>query len=264
MLLPLLLLLLLLLLHLVVLLPLLTCSCRPGHFDEKTARYYFWQIMRGVLYCHCHNLCHRDLKLENLLLDASGDKIKITDFGFAKNMESGCRTILGTAVYVAPEVLDGEAYDGALADVWSCGVILYTLICGRYPFQEAAGTGGVGGTPQQNVRLMNVLQKQKYKMTVPCSDSLIDLMDGLMEPDPEKRLTTEQVVMHPWVVGEDADVKDAEAYIAEMKAAALEHAGEDSESRQYWEKKAGMEVKAQAQADEPDFYDEGSDEEDGF
>ena len=66
-----------------------------------------------MMYCHARGLCHRDMKLENLLLDASGTTLKITDFGFAKNLaEGGARTVLGTAVYVAPEVLDGLEYDG--------------------------------------------------------------------------------------------------------------------------------------------------------
>lgn len=88
--------------------------------------------MQGVLYCHTKGICHRDLKLENLLLDERGEVLKITDFGFAKNTAISIpKTILGTAVYVSPEILEvkeGQGYDGFMADVWSCGVILYTMV----------------------------------------------------------------------------------------------------------------------------------------
>ena len=118
--------------------------CDDGRFTEDSARFYFKQILTGVLYCHKKKMCHRDLKLENLLLDESGKVLKITDFGFAKFQDASMpKTILGTAVYVAPEVLEEGAYDGYKADVWSCGVILYTLIMGNYPF-DLGYHGGVG------------------------------------------------------------------------------------------------------------------------
>lgn len=159
-----------------------------GYLSERRARFYFRQLLQGVAYCHSHSLCHRDLKLENLLLDATGKILKvscavlanhpaasqcerkrnfenrhnlkrdavpqITDFGFAKNLsESGggaeAKTILGTAVYVAPEVLDGKPYDGFLADLWACGVVLYTMCVGRYPF-DYGYHGGVGPSNPRN------------------------------------------------------------------------------------------------------------------
>lgn len=80
-----------------------------GFLPEDEAMYFFRQILEGMMYCHSRKICHRDMKLENLLLDESGQKVKITDFGFAKNLnEDNASTVLGTAVYVAPEVLKGE------------------------------------------------------------------------------------------------------------------------------------------------------------
>jgi serine/threonine protein kinase len=118
--------------------------CEIGKFQEHEARFYWQQLMTGVMYCHMKGLCHRDLKLENLLLDEQGKVLKITDFGFAKfQVDSMPKTILGTAVYVSPEVLENKTYDGFLADVWSCGVILYTMIVGNYPF-DMGYHGGVG------------------------------------------------------------------------------------------------------------------------
>jgi serine/threonine protein kinase len=80
-----------------------------GCLSEAEAMYFFRQILEGMMYCHSRKICHRDMKLENLLLDGSGKRVKITDFGFAKNLaDDNASTVLGTAVYVAPEVLKGE------------------------------------------------------------------------------------------------------------------------------------------------------------
>ena len=119
--------------------------CDNGPFTEDRARFYFKQILTGVLYCHKKKLCHRDLKLENLLLDESGKVLKITDFGFPEKRRSlrEAYSRRQDAVYVAPEVLEEGTYDGYKADVWSCGVILYTLIMGNYPF-DLGYHGGVG------------------------------------------------------------------------------------------------------------------------
>eukprot|EP01052_Picozoa_sp_SAG31_P012648 SAG31_NODE_744_length_12415_cov_74.120900_7_plen_174_part_00 len=110
----------------------------------------------------------RDLKLENLLLDASGKVLKITDFGFAKNLSEGvAKTVLGTAVYVAPEVLDGLEYDGYQVDIWACGIVLYVMVAGRYPF-DCGHHGGVGPQDKrQNAELM-----LKVKIAICCVHSM--------------------------------------------------------------------------------------------
>ena len=116
--------------------------------EEQDARYFFLQILWGVAYCHGRKVCHRDLKLENLLLSSTRTVVKIADFGFAKNIGGGssAATILGTARYVAPEMLNGDRYDGYkagnnLATVWRqyCTVVVTALTqrrlwqtCGRW------------------------------------------------------------------------------------------------------------------------------------
>ncbi|KAG4911848.1 hypothetical protein JHK82_052443 [Glycine max] len=109
-----------------------------GRLSEADSRRYFQQLIDGVDYCHSKGVYHRDLKPENLLLDSLGN-IKIFDFGLSAFPEQGVsilRTTCGTPNYVAPKVLSHKSYNGAVADVWSCGVILFLLLAGYLPFDE--------------------------------------------------------------------------------------------------------------------------------
>jgi len=115
-----------------------------GRLDEAASRIYFRQLVSGVAYCHSQGVAHRDLKPENLLLDSEGT-LKISDFGLSAlyDGEEGStrsqmlHTTCGTPNYVAPEVLQNEGYVGRIADCWSIGVILYVLLAGFLPFDEA-------------------------------------------------------------------------------------------------------------------------------
>ena len=104
---------------------------------EDKSRRFFQQIMSGVEYCHRHNVVHRDLKPENLLLDQNLN-VKIADFGLSNMMTDGefLRTSCGSPNYAAPEVISGKLYAGPEVDIWSCGVILYALLCGTLPFDD--------------------------------------------------------------------------------------------------------------------------------
>mmetsp|Transcript_19638 Transcript_19638/g.63124 ORF Transcript_19638/g.63124 Transcript_19638/m.63124 type:complete len:481 (+) Transcript_19638:299-1741(+) len=108
-----------------------------GRLAPDEARHFFHQIISGVEYCHYHHIVHRDLKPENLLLDADNN-IKIADFGLSNVMRDGefLRTSCGSPNYAAPEVISGHLYAGPEVDVWSCGVILYALLCGSLPFDD--------------------------------------------------------------------------------------------------------------------------------
>eukprot|EP00041_Stephanoeca_diplocostata_P017942 m.371559 g.371559 ORF g.371559 m.371559 type:complete len:303 (+) comp20867_c0_seq7:275-1183(+) len=105
---------------------------KHGKLEEQDARKFFQQIISGVDYCHRHMVVHRDLKPENLLLD-SKNNVKIADFGLSNIMTDGhfLKTSCGSPNYAAPEVISGLLYAGPEVDVWSCGVILYVLLCGK-------------------------------------------------------------------------------------------------------------------------------------
>ncbi|CAN1811970.1 CBL-interacting serine/threonine-protein kinase 6 [Linum perenne] len=111
-----------------------------GRLKEDVARVYFQQLISAIDFCHSRGVYHRDLKPENLLLDEEGN-LKVTDFGlsaFSEHLKQDglLHTTCGTPAYVAPEVIKKKGYNGAKADLWSCGVILYVLLAGFLPFQD--------------------------------------------------------------------------------------------------------------------------------
>lgn len=110
-----------------------------GGLSENLARDYFRQIVRAISYCHQLHVVHRDLKPENVVFFEKLGVVKLTDFGFSNKFCPGQKleTSCGSLAYSAPEILLGDSYDAPAVDVWSLGVILYMLVCGQPPFQEA-------------------------------------------------------------------------------------------------------------------------------
>mmetsp|Transcript_67026 Transcript_67026/g.111409 ORF Transcript_67026/g.111409 Transcript_67026/m.111409 type:complete len:434 (+) Transcript_67026:98-1399(+) len=162
-----------------------------GRFDEPTARKYFRQLISGVEYCHRQGVCHRDLKPENLLLDEQA-MLKISDFGLSALY--GCEynstllhTTCGTPNYVAPEVLADKGYDGFMADVWSCGVILYVLLAGFLPFDE----------PSMSALFRKII-KAEFSYPAWFSGGIKDLLNKILVPSPEKRYTMAQIKESAW------------------------------------------------------------------
>lgn len=163
-----------------------------GRLREKEARKFFRQIISGVEYCHSCLVIHRDLKPENLLLDAEGN-IKINDFGFSNIMVPGERfsTFCGSVSYVAPEIIKNIKYVGPEIDIWSMGVILYTLVCGRLPWPETTD-----GSPA----ITNIIDGDYDVVPLSgLSDVCRDLIKIILVPMPSERATLAQVRNHPWV-----------------------------------------------------------------
>ncbi|KAI9320227.1 kinase-like domain-containing protein [Dichotomocladium elegans] len=158
-----------------------------GRLSEPEARKYFQQVIFGLDYCHRHLICHRDLKPENLLLDKDHN-IKIADFGMASLQPAGAllETSCGSPHYASPEIVNGVPYNGSASDVWSCGIILYALLCGHLPFDD------------DDIReLLNKVKTGKYRMPDHISIGAQDLLQRILVVHPEKRITA-KVQEHPW------------------------------------------------------------------
>lgn len=170
--------------------------CTAGRFTEDEARYYFQQLISGVSYCHSMQICHRDLKLENTLLDGSpAPRLKICDFGYSKSsvLHSQPKSTVGTPAYIAPEVLSKKEYDGKIADVWSCGVTLYVMLVGAYPFEDPEDPRNFRKTLQ---RILSV----HYSIPgyVRISMECRHLLSRIFVDNPEKRITIPEIKKHPW------------------------------------------------------------------
>jgi len=170
--------------------------CNAGRFSEDEARFFFQQLISGVSYCHAMKICHRDLKLENTLLDGSpAPRLKICDFGYSKSsvLHSRPKSTVGTPAYIAPEVLSRKEYDGKLADVWSCGVTLYVMLVGAYPFEDQDDPKNFRKTIQ---RIMSV------QYTIPdyvhVSPECKQLLGRIFVANPHKRITIREIRHHPW------------------------------------------------------------------
>ncbi|KAJ3608428.1 hypothetical protein NHX12_025475 [Muraenolepis orangiensis] len=161
---------------------------KKGRLTPKEARRFFRQIISALDFCHNHSICHRDLKPENLLLDEKNN-IRIADFGMA-SLQVGDRlleTSCGSPHYACPEVIRGEKYDGRRADVWSCGVILFALLVGALPFDH------------DNLRqLLEKVKSGVFHVPHFIPPDCQSLLKGMIEVDPDKRLTLEVIQKHTW------------------------------------------------------------------
>ncbi|KAF0498698.1 Pkinase-domain-containing protein [Gigaspora margarita] len=165
---------------------------------ENLARKMFGQLCRAVKYCHDRRVVHRDLKLENILLDAHKN-IKLGDFGFTREYESKklLETICGSTGYSAPEMLTGKKYSGLEIDIWSLGVILYTLLCGSLPFDD----------DDENEMKLKIM-KGEYEMGEFLSDEAKDLIKSILQLEPKERPTLKQILQHAWFTIKDEDDED--------------------------------------------------------
>lgn len=162
-----------------------------GKLPEAEGRKLFQQLIDGVSYCHNKGVFHRDLKLENVLIDAKGD-IKISDFGLSAlpqhfRDDGLLHTTCGSPNYVAPEILSNRGYDGSTSDIWSCGVILYVILTGYLPFDD---------------RNLAVLYQKIFKgdAQIPkwLSQGAQNMIRRILDPDPLTRITIAGIRAHEW------------------------------------------------------------------
>ncbi|KAF5464873.1 hypothetical protein F2P56_014919 [Juglans regia] len=162
-----------------------------GRLKEDVGRKVFQQLIDGVSYCHTKGVFHRDLKLENVLVDARGN-IKISDFGLSAlpqhfRGDGLLHTTCGSPNYVAPEILANRGYDGATSDIWSCGVILYVILTGQLPFDD---------------RNLAVLYQKIFKADtqIPTwlSPGAQNMIRRILDPNPLTRITTADIKADEW------------------------------------------------------------------
>mmetsp|Transcript_73652 Transcript_73652/g.159357 ORF Transcript_73652/g.159357 Transcript_73652/m.159357 type:complete len:780 (-) Transcript_73652:189-2528(-) len=159
-----------------------------GRVQEAEASRFFHQIIAGVEKIHAMHIVHRDLKPENLLLDEHRS-IKIVDFGLSNVFrdEQLLKTACGSPCYAAPEMIAGHSYVPSLCDLWSCGVILFALVCGYLPFED-----------QQTAELYKKILAASYRPPKFISEAVKDLIAGLLTTDPSRRFTIPVIRSHPW------------------------------------------------------------------
>ncbi|KAL6534845.1 CBL-interacting serine/threonine-protein kinase 6 [Orobanche gracilis] len=162
-----------------------------GRLREDSARNYFQQLISAIDFCHSRGVYHRDLKPENLLLDEDS-KLKVADFGLSAftdhlRQDGLLHTTCGTPAYVAPEVIGKKGYDGAKADIWSCGVILYVLLAGYLPFQE-----------DNIVSMYRKIYRGDFKCPPWFSPESRKIITKMLDPNPETRLNIGQIMDSSW------------------------------------------------------------------
>ncbi|KAF5196351.1 Cbl-interacting protein kinase [Thalictrum thalictroides] len=162
-----------------------------GRMREDEARRYFQQLINAVDYCHSRGVYHRDLKPENLLLDVCGN-LKVSDFGLSalsqQVRDDGLlHTTCGTPNYVAPEVLNDRGYDGATADLWSCGVILFVLLAGYLPFDDS-----------NLMTLYKKISMAEFSFPSWLSLSAKTFLTRILDPNPMNRITIPEILEDEW------------------------------------------------------------------
>ncbi|XP_036423948.1 SNF related kinase b [Colossoma macropomum] len=165
-----------------------------GGVAEETTKVHFAQIVRAIAYCHCLHVVHRDLKPENVVFFRQQGTVKLTDFGFSNHFQPGTMlmTSCGSLAYSAPEILLGEEYDAPAVDIWSLGVILYMLVCGHPPFQEA-----------NDSETLIMIMDCRYNVPDHVSAECKDLISRMLQRDPSKRASLVDIEAHPWLQGVD-------------------------------------------------------------
>ncbi|GER50892.1 CBL-interacting protein kinase [Striga asiatica] len=162
-----------------------------GKLRDETARKYFQQLISAVSFCHERGVYHRDLKPENLLLDENGN-LKVSDFGLSALSESRrvdglLHTTCGTPAYVAPEVISRKGYDGAKADIWSCGVILFVLLAGYLPFHDS-----------NLMEMYKRISRGEYKCPDWFPPEARRLLTRILDPNPQTRISMAKIMESSW------------------------------------------------------------------
>ncbi|KAH0288484.1 protein kinase, partial [Aureobasidium melanogenum] len=160
-----------------------------GRLKEKQARKFGRQIASALDYCHRNSIVHRDLKIENILISKTGD-IKIIDFGLSNTFSPKglLKTFCGSLYFAAPELLQAKAYTGPEVDVWSFGIVLYVLVCGKVPFDDQS-------MPQLHAKIKKGAVEYPPWLSAECKN----LIARMLVTDPSQRASLAEIMVHPWM-----------------------------------------------------------------
>lgn len=155
---------------------------------ENVAKILFKQIIEAIGYIHTRSIVHRDIKLDNILLDGKGN-VKIGDFGVSRIVKPGeiMKEQWGTPAYIAPEILEDKGYTGYAVDIWSAGVVLYSMLYGSVPFKA-----------NNMEELHTMIMKGKYTLKEDISEAARSLLRSMLEKNPRKRIQVPQILRHEW------------------------------------------------------------------
>ncbi|KAK5268025.1 Serine/threonine-protein kinase [Exophiala xenobiotica] len=161
-----------------------------GRLKEKQARKFGRQIASALDYCHRNSIVHRDLKIENILISKNGD-IKIIDFGLSNlfSPRSLLKTFCGSLYFAAPELLQARQYTGPEVDVWSFGIVLYVLVCGKVPFDDQS-------MPQLHAKIKRGVVDYPQWLTAECKN----IISRMLVVDPKERASLQEIMNHPWMI----------------------------------------------------------------
>ena len=174
---------------------LLNAINKMGRLPESLAKNIFRQLMETIKYIHSKGIVHRDIKPDNILLNLNNN-IKLCDFGVSKEIKKGLLLLdsCGTPAFLAPEILLDDPYDPFMTDIWSCGVVLYVMVSGFFPF------AGINETQLHE----NILNGEFHRINN-ASNELMDLINKILELDPKKRIDVDEILNHPWLKIEKYD-----------------------------------------------------------
>ncbi|KAL7201357.1 hypothetical protein ACSBR1_033120 [Camellia fascicularis] len=211
-----------------------------GRLKEDVGRKYFQQLINAVDFCHSRGVYHRDLKPENLLLDEN-ENLKVSDFGLSalaesKRQDGLLHTTCGTPAYVAPEVINRKGYDGAKADIWSCGVILYVILAGYLPFHDS-----------NLMEMYRKIGKAEYKCPNWFPAEVRKLLSKMLDPNPNTRTSIAKIKENSWYKKglnkptiTDAESKMTSSSNADAASASCENSSMAAEEKQELVKAANL------------------------
>ena len=170
---------------------------------EDETKYIFKKIAQGIAHCHCRSVLHRDIKLDNILLDGEGG-VKICDFGVSRlvTKDEMIQEQCGTPAYLAPEMASNSYYNGFYVDIWSLGILLYIMLQGTVPFKASSMEG-----------LYECQKLRSIKFPIDISQEAKELIMRMLVINPKERISIPEMLSHAWlknIIGPDGDPVEEE------------------------------------------------------